>query len=136
MPLVEKFIAPEFSPEGQRNLLSSMTPEAIESLFRAGHCYHVAEMDGRLAGVIGVRGNSHVHHLFVAEDFQLQGVAGQLWSVAKQACLEAGNPGRFSVCSSRIALEVYKSLGFSEAGPPETKDSVTAFPMRWEDSTI
>jgi GNAT superfamily N-acetyltransferase len=74
----------------------------------------------------------HIHHLFVAEDFQRRGIARQLWAVAKEACLAAGNTGRFTVYSSRFALEVYRRFGFIETGPPETKDEVVAVPMKNE----
>ena len=104
LPLATKFIAHEFSEEGQQNLLRSMQAEAIESLFRAGHRYHMAEDQGGVVGVIGVRDNSHVHHLFVAEGHQRCGLATDLWKVARDSCMEAGNPGRFTVFSSRYAL--------------------------------
>ena len=132
LPLVKKFIAPEFSLEGQQNLLSSMEPGAIQGFFDRGYRYHVAEADGRMVGVIGVRDNAHIHHLFVAEDFQRRGIAGRLWNAARRECLGAGNPGRFTVYSSRYALDVYRKLGFTETGPAETKDQVTATPMVWE----
>ena len=131
LPLVETFIAQEFSPEGQRNLVSSMEPGSIKGFFEAGHRYHVAEVEGRVVGVIGIRDNAHVHHLFVAEEFQRLGIARQLWDVAREDCLAAGNAGHFTVYSSRYALDVYRRFGFVEAGPPETKDEVTAIPLRY-----
>lgn len=132
MPLVKKFIAPEFSPVGQRNLLSSMEPAAIRGFFKAGHRYHVAEVEGQMVGVVGIRDNSHVHHLFVVEKFHRRGIGRRLWEIARKECLAAGNLGRFTVFSSRYALEAYRRLGFVEAGPPETKDEVTAVPMKYE----
>ena len=135
LPLATKFIAHEFSEEGQRNLLRSMEPDAIEGFFHAGHRYHVAEVEGRVVGVVGVRDNSHVHHLFVAEDHQRCGLARELWKVARDACLEAGNPGRFTVFSSKYALGVYRAFGFIESGPPEIKDEVIATPMEYEHLT-
>lgn len=132
IPLVKKFIAPEFSPVGQRNLLTSMEPAAIRGFFEAGYRYHVAEIGGQIVGVVGIRDNSHVHHLFVAEDFQRRGIARRLREVARKECLAAGNPRRFTVYSSRYALKVYRRLGFVEAGLPETKDEVTTVPMKHE----
>jgi GNAT superfamily N-acetyltransferase len=132
LPLATKFIAHEFSEEGQRNLFRSMEPDAIEGFFQAGYRYHVAAVDWRVVGVVGVRDNSHVHHLFVAEDHQRCGLATDLWRVARGACLEAGNPGRFTVFSSKYALDVYRAFGFIESGPPEIKDEVIATPMEYE----
>ena len=130
-PLAEEYIANEFSPEGVRNLLSSMEPEAIEGYFRSGYRYHVAEDDGRLAGVVGVRDNKHLYHLFVVEDYQGQGLARKLWAVAKEACLQAGNPGEFTVNSSRFALGMYRKFGFAGSGPLENKDGVVYYPMKY-----
>ena len=124
-----------FSEEGQQNLLGSMEPGAIEGLFHAGHRYHVAELEGRVVGVVGVRDNSHVHHLFVAEDHQRCGLARELWKVARDTCLAAGNSGRFTVFSSTYALGVYRAFGFVESGPSEIKDEVIATPMEYRHLT-
>ncbi len=132
LPLLEKFIAHEFPPQGRRNLILSMQPASIRGFFEAGHRYHVAEAEGHVIGVVGIRDNAHVHHLFVAEPFRRQGLARRLWSVAREECLAAGNPGVFTVFSSRYAVPAYRKLGFVQAGPPETKDDVTAIPMRYE----
>jgi N-acetylglutamate synthase-like GNAT family acetyltransferase len=59
-PLAREHIAHEFSDEGTQNLLSSMTPEAIEEYLQSGYRYHVVEDDGRLVGVVGVRDNKHL----------------------------------------------------------------------------
>ena len=135
-PLAETSIAHEYSDEGAQNLLSSMTPEAIEGYLQAGYRYHVAEDAGRLMGVVGVRDNRHLYHLFVAEQYQGQGLAKELWNVAKETCLEAGNPGEFTVNSSRFALEMYRKFGFTESGLSENKQGVIYFPMRFTGSTI
>ena len=132
LPLLEKFIAHEFPPEGRRNLISSMEPASIRGFFEAGHRYHVAEAEGCVVGVVGIRDNSHVHHLFVAEPFHRQGLARRLWDVAREECLATGNPGAFTVFSSRYAVPAYRKLGFVQAGPPETKEGVTAIPMRYD----
>ena len=128
-PLAEKFIAVDFSPAGARNLLASMEPDAVAGYFELGYKYHVAEQDGVLAGVVAVRDNSHLYHLFVAEPFQGRGVARRLWQTARDACRRAGNPGSFTVKSSRFAVVVYRKLGFVESGPPESRDGITCFPM-------
>lgn len=129
-PLVEKYIACEFSPQGARNLLASMEPDAIEGYFKSGFKYHVAVEDDVLAGVVGVRENKHVYHLFVADAFRGRGLARELWHVARDACRQAGNAGEFTVNSSKFAVEMYRKFGFVESAPPETKNGVTAIPMR------
>jgi GNAT superfamily N-acetyltransferase len=133
-PLAERYIAHEFSPEGAANLLASMETEAICGYFESGYEYHVAEEEGELVGVVGVRDNSHLYHLFVADESRGRGVARRLWQVARDACRRAGSAGEFTVNSSRFAVGMYRKLGFVEIGPPETKDGVTAIPMKLADA--
>jgi GNAT superfamily N-acetyltransferase len=134
--LANKYIAVEFAAEGIKNLLDSMTPDAIESFFNQGFRYHVGEVDTTVVGVIGTRDNSHLFHLFVDDEFQGQGYATQLWSVAKTACVEAGNPGYFTVNSSLNAQLVYKAWGFSPVGGIREGGGVRDVHMRMEISTL
>jgi len=133
-PLAERYIANEFSPEGAANLLASMEADAIEGYLASGYEYHVAEEDGMLVGVVGVRDNSHLYHLFVADEFRGRGFARELWRVARDACRAAGNVGEFTVNSSRFAVGTYRKFGFVETGPPETKNGVTSVPMKLNDA--
>jgi len=133
-PLAERYIANEFSPEGAANLLASMEADAIEGYLASGYEYHVAEEDGMLVGVVGVRDNSHLYHLFVADEFRGRGFARELWRVARDACRAAGNVGEFTVNSSRFAVAMYRKFGFVETGPPETKNGVTSVPMKLNDA--
>jgi GNAT superfamily N-acetyltransferase len=121
-PLAERDIAQEYSAEGADNLLGSMSPEAIERYLSENYRYHVAEENGELAGVVATWENRHLYHLFVAEAFQRQGLARRLWEIARQACLEAGGSGTFTVNSSRFAVGVYQRLGFVEASPSVEKN--------------
>lgn len=128
--LSKKFIVHELAPDAAEHLLASVSPESIEKYIRSGFVYHVAEIDGQLIGAVGVRDNSHLHHLFVAEPFQRKGVATKLWQIAMQACLCKGNPGEFTVNSSLYAVPLYINLGFvAESGPIERKGMVLV-PMR------
>jgi GNAT superfamily N-acetyltransferase len=129
-PLVEKYIAYEFSAEGARNLLSSIEPEAIHGYFDLGYRYHVAEENGVLAGVVAVRDNRHLYHLFVADAFRGQGLARRLWQVAHDACRDAGNAGEYTVNSSNFAVEMYRKFGFVDTAPPETRNGVSYVPMK------
>lgn len=129
LPLGERFIACDLLPEGARALLDSFQPDSIVGYFQAGYRYHVAEEEGRLVGVVGVRDNSHLYHLFVDEDYHRQGVARRLWNVAQQAAITAGNPGRFTINSSPYAVPVYRRFGFVETGPADCTKGVVSIPM-------
>ena len=113
--LAKEFIAHEFSEEGANVLLGSMDEPSIRGYIESGYRYHIAEEGSGLAGVVAVRDNSHLYHLFVSEHFQGQGLARRLWEVAKTASLSAGNPGLFTVNSSRYAVGMYENFGFVRA---------------------
>ncbi len=128
--LSEKYMAHEFTIDGARTLLDSMKPGVIKECIQSGFRYHVAEIGDQVGGVVGVRDNSHLYHLFVAEEYQHQGLAKKLWQVAVRACLSNGNPGIFTVNSSKYALPVYKKLGFVIQSEPEERNGVISIPMK------
>jgi len=130
--LSEKFITCDFSDEGREQLLASMTPTAITKYIQNGDRYHVAENDDGIMGVVSIRKNSHLYHLFVAETHQRRGLAKALWEKAMTEALHRGNPGEFTVNSSQYALPVYERLGFVAQSRPITKHGVTYTPMRRE----
>ena len=85
-----------------------------------------------MAGVIAIRGNRHLYHLFVSERFQGKGVARRLWDVAKAASLDAGNPGVFTVNSSRYAVGLYETFGFAGQSEAIDRSGVICIPMKLE----
>ena len=127
--LSAKFITGEFSSAGRAHLLSTMTPQAIEKFIQSGYRYHVAEMDDKLVGVVAVKDNKHLYHLFVAEEYQRQGIAKKLWQLAMEECLNNENTGEFTVNSSEYAQKVYERLGFVARPGPRVKNGVIFFPM-------
>lgn len=128
--LSEKYIAREFSAQGRETLLKSMMPVEIKKYIESGYRYHVAEMDGQIVGVVGVRENRHVYHLFVVEAHHCKGIARQLWKVAMEACRLAGYWGEFTVNSSRYAKPLYERLGFVARSGAEEKNGVVSIPMK------
>lgn len=77
-----------------------------------------------------MRDSAHLFTLFVAEDFQGQGLGRRLWELARAECLAAGNPGAFTVNSSKYAVPVYERFGFVVAGPVQTRNGVLYVPMK------
>lgn len=128
--LVDKFIAKDLSSEGRDFLLNTMRTGALRRNLLSGYRYHVAELHGTLCGVVAVKGNSHLYHLFVAEQFQREGVAKKLWQCAMKECLSKGNTGEFTVNSSSYAVGFYKKLGFVSQSGPEEKNGVVFYPMK------
>ncbi len=128
--LSEKFISQELTADGAEHLLASMNPDAIKKYIDSGYKYHVAEINQQVVGVVGVKDNRHLFHLFVAEQYQRKGIARNLWKTAMETCLSNGNPGEFTVNSSKYALDVYVKLGFVAQSGPVVKNGVVFIPMK------
>ncbi|TAK00947.1 MAG: GNAT family N-acetyltransferase [Candidatus Manganitrophaceae bacterium] len=130
--LTQEFIAPELAEEAAKRLLESMNAVSIRAYIRAGYRYHVAEAEGEIVGLIGVKESRHLYHLFVSRSFQRRGWARQLWETAKAASLADGNPGRFTVHSSLGAVGFYEKLGFVKESEAVHKAGVVYVPMKRE----
>lgn len=128
--VASRFILPDFSPEGCRRVLEEHAPDSIARRMAEGFRFHVAESHGELVGVVGVGRNSHLFDLFVAEAHQRRGLGRRLWEVAQAQCLELGNPGEFTVNSSKYAVPVYQRFGFVATGPLQVKQGVQFVPMK------
>jgi GNAT superfamily N-acetyltransferase len=131
------FLADPGDLEAAAPFLATFSPEAFRGNFASDRFrYHVAESNGELAGVVGVRDEQHLFHLFVAERFHRQGLAARLWTEARAAARTAGNPGRFTVNSSRYAIPVYERFGFRATGPEVHKDGVIFVPMALDEHGV
>ncbi|MCJ8339368.1 MAG: GNAT family N-acetyltransferase [Pseudomonadales bacterium] len=129
-PLVTKYILPSCSVQGAEILLKSMRRQSIESYFKSGYQYWLGEVDNRLMAVIGIKENSHLYHLFVADAFQGKGYARQLWHFAKGECLAKGNLGVFTVNSALNAAPVYRKWGFKALSEVRERSGIKDIPMR------
>ena len=121
------------SPDGAgaEPFLESISEPAIRGYVSANNfLYLVAEDEGELAGVIALRDNSHIYHLFVALPHQRKGLGRSLWLLVKQAALQGGNGGRFTINSSLNAVPVYERFGFIPIGPKVEKHGVAFMPMQ------
>lgn len=128
--LSEEFIVNEGTAVAASNFVRDNDESGLRSFIAAGIVYHVAEEDGRLLGFIAVRAQSHLFHMFVDKQHHRQGIARALWAVARQAALDAGNPGVFTVNSSNYALPVYRALGFVQTEPMQFKNGLYYNPMQ------
>ncbi|MDH3377525.1 MAG: GNAT family N-acetyltransferase [Gammaproteobacteria bacterium] len=129
--LATKFITPEFSSQAREHFLSSNNGKSVEQNMKSGFSYFVATDSKQLVGVVGVKDNSHLYHLFVVEHYQGMGLARRLWGIAMDECKRKGNRGTFTVNSSNNAIGVYEKLGFERAGPTVEKDGVFFNPMEY-----
>jgi len=121
------------SPDGAgaQQFIGSMSAAAIgRYVADPAYRYWIADADGALAGVVAVRDNSHLFHLFVANAWQRHGFARRMWEAARLAAVAAGNPGYFTVNSSVYALAMYERFGFAATGPKVEQNGIAYVPMR------
>jgi len=126
-----EFIVHESTPEGASTFLRENDEDGLRNYVRGGHVYHVAEIDGVLAGFIGVRANNHLFHLFVDKRWHGQGLARRLWQVARRAAIERGGDGAFLVNASNYAVPVYEAFGFVRMAPTQCVKGLYFNPMRY-----
>ena len=101
--------------------LASLTPASFaERLADADFAHYVIEEGGLLAGMIAMRGGSHIHHLFVSRGTRRRGIARQLWEHA----LRIHGRREYTVNSSEIAVPVYERFGFVSKAAPQTVKGV------------
>jgi GNAT superfamily N-acetyltransferase len=125
----EAFILPESSLEDAAAFLAEHDAAGLRRNLDAGFVYHAALVDGVLAGFIGVRGGTHVYHLFVDAAYQRRGIARALWHAARAAALQPGHAGVFTVNASNVSVPFYAALGFERTAPMQVAQ-VRYNPMR------
>jgi GNAT superfamily N-acetyltransferase len=115
----EEFILHESTPEDGAAFLARQGEAGMRGFLAEGFVYHVAEVDGELAGFIAIRERSHVYSLYVDRRWHRRGIARRLWETARDAALGPGHPGAFTVNSSNHAMPFYASLGFVPTAPTQ-----------------
>ena len=128
--LAREFIVHESTPEGASTFLTENDEHGIRGFLASGYVYHVAVIDGELAGFVAMRARSHLFHLFVGKLWHRRGVARALWDAAREAALGAGADGSFTVNASNFAVQVYQAFGFVRTGPTECVKGLYFNPMR------
>lgn len=133
--LAREFIVHEATPEGAATFLAENDEISVVKYLALGHVYHVALDEGRLAGFIAIRDNSHLFHLFVGRRWQRRGVARKLWNVARAAAIARGGNGNFTVNASNVGVPTYEAFGFVRVGPTQYVKGLYFNPMRlaWSD---
>jgi ribosomal protein S18 acetylase RimI-like enzyme len=132
--LAREHILREFAPKARELFLSKNNAHSILELGRKGFGYHVATTKGRIIGFVGTRDTTHLYHLFVANEFQRQGLGRRLWDTARADCMASGNRGTFTVNSSNNAIAIYERLGFVRCGPAVQMDGVFYNPMSMQNA--
>ena len=118
---------------GKIKFFKSTSSESIANYIEENeYHYWVAKYQEEIVGVIAIRNNKHIFHLFVHPDYHGQGIATQLWQIASKHALQRGNPGNFTVFSSSFAHDMYKKWGFRETQVFMVKNGIRSIPMTLE----
>ena len=116
---------------GAEKFIAHCRLPAIENyLSQEKYQYQIAHLGGQLAGVVAMRDNTHLFHLFVPRALHRRGIALQLWQAARDASIARGNTTGFTVNSSLYALPVYTRIGFVPTGPKVEQGGIAFVPMQ------
>lgn len=130
--LARRWIWPDCDARGRDALSGAMSVAATRGrLTSTGYAYLVAEKDGQVIGVAGMRLPHHLYHLFVDDASQRRGLARRLWQELRHHPHLQSWPGAVTVNASRGAVGFYHKLGFVRAGDEENRGGIRSFPMRW-----
>jgi GNAT superfamily N-acetyltransferase len=116
---------------GAEHYLASVSEEAERQYLESPrYTYLVAEHGGEVVGFIAMRDRTHLFHLFVAAEYQGQGIASRLWLQARGHAVRPGKPSVFTVNSSLNAVVVYERFGFVPSGAEVQAHGIAFLPMR------
>jgi GNAT superfamily N-acetyltransferase len=116
---------------GADSFFASVSEAALRDCFADPQFdYRVATAAGQLAGVVAVRGDSHLYHLFVAPAHAGRGLARLLWHTVRDAAIARAHPAAFTVNATVNALPVYARFGFVPTGPVQREHGIAFVPMR------
>lgn len=128
---VAHFFTLDREGRGAEDFLQTLRPEAVAlRLATPSFTSWVGWGPGNtLAGVVVVRDGTHLFHLFVAESFQGQGWARQLWQHALFH-IATGPAPDVTVNATLHARGFYERMGFAVTGPAVETRGVAYIPMR------
>lgn len=127
-----QFCFHEYTLEGQELMAKLCGRKALKHYLERGDVYFVAESDGGIIGVAGIRDNKHLAHNFVDSNWHRRGISRRLWKLASEECLRRGNPGSFDLRASTYAIPVYERWGFVRSAPTDQEYGITSTPMKLE----
>ena len=117
-------------PEDAADFFAGITETSFDALLRDPRFrFHVAVDHDELVAIVAMRDDTHLYHLFVAEDRHGQGLGKRLWHVAKDDTMARGHDGPFTVNASLWAVPVYERFGFVPTDTVQTANGVAFVPM-------
>lgn len=128
-----EFVAPDYVREGVDTFLAYIATGTMEKRINAGEItMWCAKLNGIPAGVIAMRPPRAISLLFVDKKHHKKGIAKSLLARAPGEYPGEGGPATNSpvtVNASPYAAEIYKKLGFTEAGQESCSSGIRSRPM-------
>jgi GNAT superfamily N-acetyltransferase len=127
--------------KGAEHFLEMMKPAGLTTFFAQPNInYLLGEEEGVFCGVVAVRNNSHLQHLYIVPAFQGRGVGRYLWETARNQAIAAGNEagkaGQFTVNAVLSAIPFYHRMGFVSVGDVTLTGGLRCQPMKFIDFPI
>ena len=128
--VARRWIIPNQPRAGALALEEALATPRIREKIQAGQRFHLAFVDGVLAGIAAVRNDNHVFQLFVGTRYQGQGIARTLWNRLRQDCMRRAGTRVFTLNAAIGAIPVYLRLGFvRDDDPRRVPGKVVSMPM-------
>jgi len=128
--VVRRWIIPHQPRAGVLALEEGLSTPIIRAKILAGQRFHLAFVDGVLAGIAAVRDDRHVFQLFVGTRYQGRGIARKLWHRLRRDCMRRAGTRVFTLNAALAAVPVYLRLGFVRDDDPRRKPGkVLSMPM-------
>lgn len=128
----EKFEAPLYPEEGINTFRAFIAADNLRWMLGEGSLRIYCCWDGeRLAGVMALRGLSHIALLFVGEQYHQRGIAGNLLQMAlAEMKRQEPNVDELTVHSSLYAISIYEKMGFArQADQVQEQNGISFMPM-------
>ncbi|TXI89240.1 MAG: GNAT family N-acetyltransferase [Burkholderiaceae bacterium] len=120
--------------QGAEVFLESVNPQGVQGFLESTQFdYFIAEYQGQIAGVVALRDNSHLYHLFVAPSFHGLGFGRQLWEFIVDFAKHKHSDHpvtAMTVNSSIHALAMYQHFGFVATAERQELHGIAFVPMR------
>lgn len=126
----DEFVACDYSEEGNRFFYDWIDPLKMAERQKNERNIWVAKDLDEITGMIEIRDNNRISLLFVDKEYQQQGIASKLFSIALESCMKKDSElNLFYVHASPFSMPIYKRMGFVETDKMQEKMGIKFLPM-------
>lgn len=125
-----QFEARDFTPEGIESFQDFITDSVLYRMFMMGVYQLFGAYDnGRMVGMLSLRGETHISLLFVDERYHRRGIGRQLVEYVSEYVLREEGHQRITVNAAPYATGFYHRMGFVDTGREQYNDGIRFTPM-------